>query len=301
MAYVTGSAADMTALLTALRNACTANGWTLAGEVLHRGNVYMRTQVVSNYLTLLGGTGIDGSNNLTGAAGNVVRVGPISSNAAFAIVWPMTYHIFIGTTPDEVYLVANYNVDNFLWGAFGQSTVSGLLGAGVWFAASTPPTISSSVLPIYMTAAGGVNNTSSDLSPALFWQVGVSGATLVNGYVHHGLDGASWSSNSPVISAFSAIAAMVNALPNAWNSEAVLLPVQVWLPRSAGNKVSLIADLAHTRYLRIDNHNPGDIITIGSDSWMVFPFFKKNSDARNGSTDADHTGTFGWAIRYDGP
>jgi hypothetical protein len=299
MAYVTGSAADMTALMTALRSACTANGWTLAGDVLHRGNVYVRTQVVSNYLTLLGGTGIDGSNNLTGAAGGgVVRVGRPSTGVA-DISWPITYHIFIGASPDEVYLVASYNIEMFQFLAFGQSSVTGLPGTGVWFTGSLSTITWSTSAWITITSSNG--GSSSGLSMAPWWTT-VNYAGMLNQFVHHGLDALTWNTNSGRVPSGSlGIAAMTGALPNAWNSEAVLLPIQVWLPRSSGNKVSLVADLAHARYLRVDNHNPGDIITIGSDAWMVFPFYQKNATVRAGGSSINHTGTFGWAIRYDGP
>lgn len=299
MAYVTGSAADMTALMAALRSACTANGWTLSGEVLHRGNVYMRTQVVSDYLTLLGGTGIDGGNNLTGAAsGGVVRIGRPSTGVA-NISWPVTYHIFIGTAPDEVYLVVNYNVDLFQFLAFGQSSVAGLLGTGVWFTGSLSTTTWFAAAWITITANNG--GSSSGLSMAPWWTT-VNYAGMLNQFVHHGLDALTWNANNEQVPSGSpGIAAMTAAQPSAWNSEAVLLPIQVWLPRTSGNKVSLVADLAHARYLRVDNHNPGDIITIGSDTWMVFPFYLKNTAARAGGSSINHTGTFGWAIRYDGP
>jgi hypothetical protein len=298
MAYVTGSAADMTALMTALRSACTANGWTLSGEVLHRSNVYMRTQVVSGYLTLLGGTGIDGGNNLTGAASAVVRVGRPSSGTT-DITWPVTYHIFIGTSPDEVYLVINYNVDLFQFLAFGQSSITGLLGTGTWFTGSLSATNWSAAAWISIQAATGGSSSATSMAP---WWGTSSFAAAMAQFIHHGLDSATWNpTGSAPPSACQAIAAMTGAQPSAWNSEAVLLPIQVWLARSSGNKISLVADLAYARYLRVDNYNPGDIIMIGSDAWMVFPFFKKDTVTRNGGSAVNHTGTFGWAIRYDGP
>ena len=69
----------------------------------------------------------------------------------------------------------------------------------------------------------------------------------------------------------------------------------------ASNKVSILAKIENARYLRIDNLQPEQILTFGAEKWMVFPFHKKNSSVRDGGTSIDHSGTFGWAIRYDGP
>ena len=60
-------------------------------------------------------------------------------------------------------------------------------------------------------------------------------------------------------------------------------------------------DLAHCRFLRIDNYQPGDIIPLGPDRWKVAPWYRKNTAQRDGGSNIQHTGTFGWAIRYDGP
>lgn len=302
MPYAAGSAVDMAALRTAFFSACTTNGWTLDGEVLHKGAVYTRLQLVSGFLTLLGGTGIDGSNNLTGVAPNVVRLGR-PTVAAPDISWPISYEIFVMTDPDEVYLVCKYNVDCYLWAAFGQSSIAGLPGTGAWYAASLAPAVPGSANWIAMTpTSGGYVGSSGQISPGLFWATTPVGATYHNSIIHHGLDAVGWSNNtaSAIASSIAASGVMLSALPNSWNSESVLVPVQVWLPRTSGNKVSLVADLAYARHLRIDNHEPGEIITLGSDKWKVFPNFKKNTTVRGGGDAVADTGTLGFAVRYDG-
>lgn len=300
MAYVNGSANDMAELRTALFNACTANGWTLSGEVLHKGGIYMRLQVVSAYLALLAGTGVDGSNNLTGAANSVARIGRPSLTAT-DITWPVSYEIFILTDPDEVYLVINYNVDSYQWLAWGVSTIDDLPSSGNWYAGSLgASTLSPASWLTMQPDAGGTSGTSYQC-PGLFWLTSANNVGLVNAFVNHGLDGEEWNGTARIASAIAATGIMLNALPNAWNSESVLVPIQVWIPRSAGNKVSLIADLAHARHLRIDNHTPGELITLGPDTWKVFPCFRKDSSVRNGGGGITHTGTMGFAVRYDGP
>jgi len=60
-------------------------------------------------------------------------------------------------------------------------------------------------------------------------------------------------------------------------------------------------DLQNARTLRVDNYDPGQIITLGDDQWRIYPFYRKNADQRDGTTSSggDHSGTMGWAIRYD--
>jgi len=293
MPYVTGIANDLTALRAALFNACTDNGWTLSGDVLHKDAVYVRVQVGASYLSFLGGTGIDGSNNLIGAGPFEKRIAGIISNLS----WPMTYEVFIGSEPDEIYFVCNYNVDLYIWAAFGQSSVQGLSGTGAWYAGSSDTSVYNGTIGITSTTV-----SSQAICPALFWgNAGYQAQT--SSYIHHGIDGRTWSTGvaADLASAMLLSSVLQDVLPNAWNGESMLLPIQACVRRASGGTTSLAADLAHARYMRIDNHVPGDIITLGPDRWKVFPWFKKNTAARNGGSSIDHTGTFGWAIRYGGP
>ena len=101
------------------------------------------------------------------------------------------------------------------------------------------------------------------------------------------------------VHAIGSAAPHIERSPSAWNGESPLLPIQAYVWRASA-KCSLVVDMRHARYLRIDNYEPGQIITLGGDSWKVYPFYRKASSARNGGIGIDHTGTFGWAIRYDG-
>ena len=304
MAYYSGSAGDMAAVRTALVNACVNEGWAWDGgtEVLSKGAMYLRLQVVSGYLTLLGRTA-----PAAGNAPDVVRIGQLESTP---LTWPLAYEIFV--FPSEVYMVINYSVDIYQWCAFGQSSVS-LPGTGMFVAASLGPAAATGGIDI--SAGSGDAYSTQRVCPALFWSGGSyapagsvphwkSGS---NYHLHSNLDGHGWSLiNAPETSTapgmrqgVSALAPLVALLPNNWNSEAVLLPIRCWKGRPSF-RVSLTADLEHARYTRIDNYEPGEIITLGSDRWKVFPWYRKNVAARNGGSGLTHTGTFGWAIRYEG-
>lgn len=285
MAYYTGIANDLEALRQAIFTACTGEGWTLAGDVQHKSGLYARLQVVSGALRLLGGTGIDGSNALTGAASAVVQIGGLS------IAYPLTYELFLFAS--EVYVVVNYAVDRYQWCAWGKTAVQGVGGSGMWFGASQGSSLRSAI------AMGLGTGSTADPCAALFWYSYTGGSTQVV-YIHHGLDGGGWGGGSSLVGASHSANDLLKLLPNAWNSEAVLIPARLFLAR-ASSKYSLVAEAENFRHTRIDNYTPGEVITIGSDRWKILPWYKKDAANRNSGIGVLHSGTFGWAIRYEGP
>lgn len=297
MAYYSGSANNLAALKDALFNACVGEGWVLTGDILSKGEMYLRVQVASDYLTFLGGTGV-AAGALTGAALNVVKIGGPGGSAT-AIVFPITYEIFVFAA--EVYLVINHSVDIYLWAAFGKSTVQGLPGSGMWIGATCAGDVLNTPVPLGISADG---YNAGYTSAALFWSQYVTSEYSRNYLVQHGLTStdAWYLGLSPVDNAVGAFVTvpLIGLLPNTWNSEAVLLPLRCYAKR-ASDKISLVADLEHARCTRIDHYAPGQVVTLGSDKWKTFPWYRKNVASRNGGTAINHTGTFGWAIRYEGP
>lgn len=301
MAYVTGMANDLGELVAAIQNACTDNGWSLAGDVIYKGDVHVEVKVSGSTVTYQGGTGVDVSNALTGAGPIPVRMRAFAQAFAF----PMTYEIHILTDPDEVYVIINYAVDFYQWAAWGQSTVSGLPGTGVWYAASCHANSSTEVSIAASGAQLGQAVNGNHHVTLLSTQSVTSGVNnSQNGFVQHGLDGESWNPASPSggagLHGYTALDPLIGILPNAWNDETVLLPVVAYRNRGS-NKNSLVADLAHARHCRIDYHDPGDIITYGGDRWKLYPCYRKNTASRNGGFGIQHSGTLGFAIRYTGP
>lgn len=291
MAYMTGSANTLADLLTAIQTACTANGWTLAGSVLTKGTCYAKLQVSGSAITVQGGTGIDGGNNLTGVAPNPAYLRQIG---AMPLAYPMTYFIHVLTAPDEVYIVVNYSVSYYQYIAFGQSPVAGLPGTGNWFGA---PYCDAASTRAFSTNSAGAIFFGAKTAVGLFLANTFYNPAPQNAYVHHNLDAAGWSG---VADAGESIGTLLDRQPNAWNGETALLPIQPALNRGS-SKVSLLLDLAHARYLRNDNLAPQSIITLGSDRWRVYPWYALNATNRNGGFDVAHSGTLGFAVRYDGP
>lgn len=295
MAYYSGSAVDMAAVRTALVSACIAEGWSWnAGtEMLSKGGVFVRLQIVSGYLELLGRTAAG-----SGDAPNVVRMGTLNVTP---VTFPLSYDVFVFET--EVYMVINYSVDYYQFCGFGKSAVLGLPGTGNWVMASlahTNPTAGVSITPV----AGGTSGNHF-VSPAPMWGTEPGHPAALsnrNYFIHSDLDGQGWwlgqTVSAPPVGV-AAAAPLVSILPNSWNSEAVLLPIRGWKVRTS-NKNSLTAELLNARWTRNDNYAPGQIIEIGPERWKIFPCYRKDAVNRNGGGPINHSGTLAWAIRYEG-
>ncbi len=298
MAYYSGSASSMADVRSALVAACTSEGWAWnsSAEVLSAGSLFVKIQVVGGYLTLLGRTSAS-----AGDAPNVVRMGMLN---ATPVTWPVVYDIFV--FENEVFMVINYSVDYYQFCGFGKSTVLGLPGTGMWVMASMAHVVTADGVRISPSGGGG-GAVKGGATPAPFWSTAIAFNDVQRGHknywVHSDLDGQGWwlaQSRDEATVGVSAAAPLVALLPSRWNSEAVLLPIRCWKHRPS-QKISLTVDMLHARWTRIDNYSPGQIVSLGSDRWKVFPCYRKNTNARDGGVGIDHSGTFGWAIRYEGP
>lgn len=308
MAYYSGTASTLTDLKTALLTHAQADGWVLTGDVLSKAGVYFQIKATVTNLTCLGCE----SNAVLNPAPNVVSMGRIFERSGYStreISFPCNYEVF--GFSQELYLVANYDVDAYQWMAFGKSTVPGLPGQGGWCGASIgeyqgAATQGTNPVKITSSTSSGGGYGFTWTCAALFWRSGSdSGATahVRNTWVNHGLDGHGWTPYGAATDVVYYINPLTNILdlqPSVWNSEAALLPIRCYKQRPSF-KASLISELADARIIRIDNLSPGDILTLGSDKWKVFPWYRKDASLRNGGQDLNHSGTFGWAIRYQGP
>ena len=279
---------------------------TAPGRVLSKAGVFFRIGETATNITCLGCE----NNAVLNPAPNVVSIGRIFERSGFPtreIEFPCTYEVM--GFAQELYLVANYSVGSYQWLAFGKSTVPGLPGQGGWCGATlggfSVAGQGSDPIDIILGGGGDSGFGFTSTTGAMFWGVTPSYANehTRNCWVNHGIDAHGWTYNGAATSTPIGIrhaAPLISLQPSAWNSEAALLPIRAWKERPSF-KASLIADLANARHIRIDNLAGGDILTIGSDKWKAFPWYRKGAAARNGGTGIDHTGTFGWAIRYQGP
>jgi hypothetical protein len=294
MAFTTGTANSMADVLTALQAACATGGWTLSGNVLWKGNCYVSVVASATNLIAQGGLGIDGSNALTTPC-PTTRV--LQAPAFAPMTWPATYFIFVYA--NEVYLVLRYDVDAYLYLAFGESALPGAAaGMGVWFGASSPLINPTDVFQYWNLAGGWLDNFGHYVHiGGMFFFSSVNSA---NAAIYSLLDAAGWIDGR----AADIGGDLVKTQPNAWNGESTMVPIQPFHVR-ASNKISVIAELTYARMIRIDNIDPEAVVTLGTEEWIVFPWYKKSTVKRDGDgalafATGRSTGTFGWAIRKNG-
>lgn len=320
MAYYTGAASDMAALRTAIVNSCLNHGWSWnsSTNVLSKGALFLLLTNDSLNLSLTGRTSAS-----AGDMPNAVQLGRLmqkSGAATLDVTYPAAWECFVFTNPDEVWFVVRYDVDRYQWCSFGGSAVAGLEGTGMWVAAIRGPVpinhdLAQVVNPFYIRATdgGGIRSTVFGLtSGAWGWNtVTREFQALRDIFVHSNLDGHGWHLNEASLTTaligVKSVSQLIQTQPSAWNSEAALIPMRAYKLRPSF-KTSLVADLVNIRHVRIDNYLPGQVIELGSDRWKVYPWHRRNVAERDGIApgdvswiNKDHTGTFGYAIRYDGP
>lgn len=321
MPFYSGVANSFADLRTALFSACVDEGWVQEdADTLSKGVAYVRatinvgsTSSLGPGIILQGGTGLS-DGNLILPSTTRPRFGRPHQSIGIES-WPMAYSIFIFDNPDEVFLVTNFNVDSYWWLAFGVSDNPGVPGTGLWLGAISRtgqgPSGGNGGIAI-QGAGGGSGSSNGDSSGALFWQTQSDAtvpSTTNNCTIQHSLNARDWAGNvnafgSAIVTTdgFNAILPVSNLMssqPNTYNAEAILLPIQAHVWQSS-QKLTPVVEVRNARYLRIDNYVPGQILTLGGDQWIVYPWYRKDVASRDGGSTINHTGTFGWAIKYDG-
>lgn len=325
MAYYSGQVASYQELLDVLVATCVEQGWAWADGILSKGAAFVKP-IISTATTTAQGPGIiiqGGTGKSAGALINPSYCQPRLGSAnpypfsQLTVVFPCLYNIHIFDS--EVYLIIEYGIKRFYWLAFGISSLP-LPGTGLWLAATWPIRYGHSSYPTGFGIYGLQSHLTYNFSPRAsgpFWASMVQNGSTENYEncgIHFGLNGATWSSQVGAgVQSFPTVqnyphaplcaSSQILRSPSAWSSDTILTPIDVYLP-VASNKLSKVLEVKNARYLRIDNYEPNQIITLGSDKWKIYPFHYKNLSARDGTSDintaVDHTGTYGWAIRYDG-
>ncbi len=309
MAYRTGSVNSYEELRGVLISACTAAGWSLQDGILVKGAAFIRPYVsIDSYpngagLSLEGGSGRNGG-TITGSSDKFrPRLGSPTAKMPNPN-WPCAYHIFCHSNPDEVYVILRHDVDAYYWLTFGISQMPGIDGAGLWMSATTAGQKSpaSTVGGCYMDETGGNPDAISlgGFTSGPWWSTMSTGLNRVTAAIMLDV----WVPCGRLVSqganAIEPLVPLVAHSPSSWNAESVLLPIRVH-QGVAESKHRVVLEHAHARYLRLNNLEPEQVLTIGTERWKVFPFYRKNTISPNSVSGALHTGTFGWAIRYDGP
>lgn len=269
MAYYSGQAASFSELLSALKTAVELNGWMISGDIIYKDDCFVKVTASANSLLIHGGTGAS-AGNLTGIAHSDAYC-LIKAIGTTAVTFPVEYNIHI--LDDQVYLVIRYGIDFYQWLAFGVAENIAGVGTGNWYGASVCHNGASDGISIGTGLQSGGYTTAG----APFWNTGnFQWGRFRTAYLNIPTDGVEWlgqgQDNAPLIQV--GLTQLLDRQPSSWNSEAILLPAHVWVPR-ASNKSSIVARLRGCRLLRIDHYQPEQIIQIGHDKWKIYPFYRK--------------------------
>ena len=321
--YTSGSASSLADLRTAIENFLTTFcGWAaVAGtgnnRLLSKGDLFVRLGYNTNQLYIYGGLGISGTALTTESS----RGSNLGVATAAPMVFPVSYEIYWNDTPEEIYMVVNYNGDKYQHLHWGESDIPDIGGSGLWFNGSYDAATNltgaaggtSDGAKMHMSGYRTTNGTGyvyptnhEGMCGGYFMQGGSN--SWPGGAIHCGLEGsAAWrtsrDNNVGSIREQYQSNSMMMALPSMFNEAEVLLPIYIPMQRTHSVQ-TIVGVLRHARMLRLDNTSPGDIITYGSDQWKCYPLYAKNTVDRNGvnwATGAYHSGTVGIALRYPGP
>lgn len=322
MAYETGTATSVTDLLDKMRIFATANGWTqdFFGARTSGSGTALQLTKGGHSVTFIADTGT-GTTSDPGpyfgcyshnaySAGNGTENQSQGSTKTFAngMAGPfVAYHLITGSERGAEYLYAIVEVSSGVVKhvgigklvALGALTPGTFAFASRWTYTSTSNTIGTALSPAHSWPFDSAENAqrlgpgtqiradSDGISPR--WYDG-SGSVSYGNRFGGGVRQAGSTTVGPQRGTVVApIAAGVSAL----TGRTLLVPCWVYGERTA-NLGSPLGYPPHIRWVRLDYLNPGDIMTIGSDQWKVFPVIRKN-----GGTGVVNSDTYGYAYKIN--
>ena len=293
--YATGTPTSLADFLNDLATFAASAGWTVdfngvphfsgatdAYLAVHKDSCYLGYYVPNTgalggslQLQLFGATGYAGSTAPGAQAG-----APANPSILFPPpVGPYTAYHFFSTASagvDYLHTLLEYSSGNFL------SMYGGCLNP---VGGATPATYTAGTR--WSAIAGGAS--SSDNGPTVFnWtpfsaenpngfgQDAVQVLATVDSVARWFFGGAT--SPARLIGAVKANSKNVHAFaraPNTFNQLTPFIPLSLFVERAVGNVYSYIGDVIDMRWVNLTNNQAKDEITIGSDTWKLFPVIAK--------------------------
>ena len=319
MIEVSGTANAFSDLLTALVNACTANGFTYNSttNVLYKGSLAVKLASTSTSFSIQLGVNVDGSGNLVSPAPYALPM-MVSSNQT--VTFPVNYRVFIYTNPDYVQITIKHDVvffqhlgfgnainlgatgdsgrTPFFWGSYRPSGGDGntnYVNVGIDPNSGAGSFRNHSAIPFY---TGGPMNTGYgiNVSNAMVY---VNEPTTYNGTA----SAIGWTGNFNSTNAVSCWTSAndtfmtIRRTPNLFNGDSAFVPIRPMMQRPSGF-FSYKIQLPHMRLIRNDYYTDEQILVRGSDKWRVLPCRKKNTSQRNSQVSVDDSGTYAFAMEY---
>lgn len=309
MAYYTGQVNSFAELKSVIENAAVAAGWMLNDGILSKHGSYVQLLAGEQkdwpFLSIAGATQQLGD-TLSGAVGPSAK---IYSSPRLVLEWPCAY--FIHSFDRELYAFLRSGIDLYLTLTFGVTNTLGIGGTGGWYGGMSSAETDQNhrtanrrvehrlrlELSVGQVTAGRISGYDTGRLGSPFWASRSSYGTGVSA-IHIGLDGERWI--DPGGLGISSVAGLLTASPPPLNSGHILLPVKCVVARTGGG-VTTVLQHEHIRWIRNDLIEDEAIITFGDERWKCYPVLRKNIELRNGGVNDTHSGTLGYAVRYDGP
>ena len=318
MPYYTGVVTTPANLKTLIETHAIANGWTLsAQDYLYKGKSYIKLHSAdTNFLKITGANSADGTTS------------PAGFNRAICIKtawWPVTYYISIHTNPDIVICTLVYDTDRIqviLFGDIVKVNESAYTGGNFFWATGGDQSLAvqtNSEIKIEDDYLGTLNDNAFQNVTSYFYNnyygnipfitiITYNDALYSNVGFHAEIDGNIWDNNTNLlgynrVTWTDTTKSSLYRGPSSWNGQTNLVPMELQMAMGS-NLYAYLGYIEHMRFVRVDNYQIGDIITIATDKWKVFPWKRKNVTYRNGGgagVVTAHSGTVGFAVKYDGP
>ena len=243
---------------------------------------------------------IDGANSSDGSTGVCPAYYRINIPSGD---WPITYFLHSLSSPDLIYCALSHGAGYYQHIIFGDITkvhASAFTGGNFFFAsldASNNYLSYGRTLAITDTTFSGY--AYSAFGAPFQSSVGIFASGTYRG-LHCEIDGETWPISGVATANVGLTDYAISSLyrnPNNWNNQVNLIPIAIQFGALSSLQMYL-GYMEHVRFVRIDNYEPTETITIGTDIWQVYPCVLKNSTDRNNSSGtAQHSGTIGFAVR----
>lgn len=295
MAFQTGTSSGPSDLVTLLSTFATANGWTVSNtsdsfKVFRSTalNIYFSVSWDASNINLRGCTGYDSGANWTSQPG----VAPVSATCN-QLTGPFKAYYFFGTN-QYMHVVIETTTNIFKHVVFGTLNKNSTYTGGEYYDAS-----------FHATGINDNNYPESTNHRYLF--DGCSNNTdkarlrvVADGYDWRPYQSATVVATNHVKGCVRASSTITGAVAsysiNAFNQRTTLVPIVLAVGRPS-SLYSLIGSPPDIRQVKMDNLNPGQVITLGTDEWYVFPHIQKTSTINVPSSSVPSSGMYGYAYK----
>jgi len=297
--YSTGTASGPKATLQALATFATSAGFTIDFNntysgvgwwlAVHKGSCYLNfvADTGDTQITLYGATGYNSANSYSAQPGT----SPNSYNICNSGAGPYTGYHFFSTTGAAAYLhvVIEKSAGIFAHfqggalNAIGSAAPCVYIQATSWQYSSgyaSYPDIGGNNMPWSYSYPQGWVGVTVDSTFRWFKPGSSSPARAVWPHQANGL-------------AFNGM----QRSPNVFNGLAAFFPIQNFVERAAGNLWAYVGDAPDIRLVNMKNNNPKDEITIGSDTWKIFPMIANNPNTTIYGSTSPSSGNYALAFR----